>query len=408
MARRMTYVGSGSGASTFDAIGSGTNTTATMTVGTGATLNTSGSGTIAASTSTTATNATNVATTAVTSNAEFYPLIVAATANSNQAASLVTGLHVNPSTGVATFPGDVVVGSGTPYFGGTPGVAAVTAASTAAVQFSSTGNRLVQGYNGGTNSVLLDAGLANTMLAGATLDASAITSVAGFKVPVVAGYIPVANGALGFDSTINAHVGGGAGGVTGIYPRLLATLACDGTASVDGVCVSYGTGFTTGTTLTNCAAPSATPAKCTNISTNETAFGWSYSIPANYFQANRSLRVEIFDDETAPGSGSTVTLKVKLGSTAIYTNNAAAPAARTNQGNGVVLHLQATTAPGSSANLVVSQYAGLGSWTGAGVSALPQAFATNGAITLSSTIQYGSASDTTVVYRIRQVRILGE
>lgn len=55
----------------------------------------------------TAGNATNIATTSVSSNAEFYPIVVAATANSNQAASLLTGWHINPSTLVSTFPGDL-------------------------------------------------------------------------------------------------------------------------------------------------------------------------------------------------------------------------------------------------------------------------------------------------------------
>lgn len=50
----------------------------------------------------TAANATNVATTAVSSNATYYPLFVAASANGNQAADLGTGLTFNPSTNVLT------------------------------------------------------------------------------------------------------------------------------------------------------------------------------------------------------------------------------------------------------------------------------------------------------------------
>ncbi len=51
-----------------------------------------------ATSATTATNATNVATTGVSSNATYYPLFVASSSNSNQAASLGTGLSFNPST----------------------------------------------------------------------------------------------------------------------------------------------------------------------------------------------------------------------------------------------------------------------------------------------------------------------
>ena len=55
-----------------------------------------------AGTATTATNATNVATTQVTTNASFFPLMVASSTNGNQACDLVTGFTFNPSTGALT------------------------------------------------------------------------------------------------------------------------------------------------------------------------------------------------------------------------------------------------------------------------------------------------------------------
>lgn len=58
------------------------------------------SGTVATATS--ATNAVNVATTAVSNNATYYPLMVAASANGNQAADLATGLTFNPNTNTLT------------------------------------------------------------------------------------------------------------------------------------------------------------------------------------------------------------------------------------------------------------------------------------------------------------------
>lgn len=51
-----------------------------------------------AATATTATNATNVATTSTSTNASFFPLFVASSSNSNQAASLDTTFTYNPST----------------------------------------------------------------------------------------------------------------------------------------------------------------------------------------------------------------------------------------------------------------------------------------------------------------------
>lgn len=55
-----------------------------------------------ATSATTATNATNVATTAVSTNASWFPLFVTSSSNGNQPASLGTGLTFNPSTNTLT------------------------------------------------------------------------------------------------------------------------------------------------------------------------------------------------------------------------------------------------------------------------------------------------------------------
>ncbi len=76
------------------------------------------SGTVASAT--TATNANNVATTAVTTNATFYPLFVASSANGNQAVDLdASGYGYNPSTNTLTLgaagtaTGNLSLGNGT-------------------------------------------------------------------------------------------------------------------------------------------------------------------------------------------------------------------------------------------------------------------------------------------------------
>ncbi len=74
-----------------------------------------------ASTATTATNATNVATTQVSSNASYFPLMVASSTNGNQACDLGTGLTFNPSTNnltTTTFTGDLI--------GNSPAVSAIS------------------------------------------------------------------------------------------------------------------------------------------------------------------------------------------------------------------------------------------------------------------------------------------
>lgn len=58
-----------------------------------------------ATTATTATNANNVATTQVSNNASYFPLLAASSTNSNQAPDLATGLSFNPSTNFMTMSG---------------------------------------------------------------------------------------------------------------------------------------------------------------------------------------------------------------------------------------------------------------------------------------------------------------
>ncbi len=64
-----------------------------------------------ATTATTATNANNVATTATSTNASYYPLFVASSSNSNQAARLNSALTFNPSTGTLVMPGQINMSS---------------------------------------------------------------------------------------------------------------------------------------------------------------------------------------------------------------------------------------------------------------------------------------------------------
>lgn len=96
---------SGSGSSAFNDLTSGTNTTAAMVVGTGASLATSGSGTIAATTATTSTNGTvaNEAT-----DTTCFPLFVTA-ATGDLPFKSNAGLAFNSNTGVltSTFSGNL-------------------------------------------------------------------------------------------------------------------------------------------------------------------------------------------------------------------------------------------------------------------------------------------------------------
>lgn len=67
--------------------------------------------TFAGSLSGTATNATNVATTQVSNNASYFPLMVSSSTNSNQPCDLSTGMTYNPSTNALSLTGVLDLGS---------------------------------------------------------------------------------------------------------------------------------------------------------------------------------------------------------------------------------------------------------------------------------------------------------
>lgn len=94
---------SGSASTAFSAITGSTNTTAAMVVGTGASLGTTGAGTISATT------AVQVGTAAVATNSPFPILSVPATSGNQQPVTVV-GFTVNPSSGSVNLPAIVTVG----------------------------------------------------------------------------------------------------------------------------------------------------------------------------------------------------------------------------------------------------------------------------------------------------------
>ncbi len=102
-----------------------------------------------ATTATTATNAINVATTQVSSNASYFPLMVSSSTNGNQACDLGTGLTFNPSTNNL---------STTTFTGALSGNATT---ATNGFQYLATSNTSVYG---GTNSTLSFTGADNLVI----------------------------------------------------------------------------------------------------------------------------------------------------------------------------------------------------------------------------------------------------
>jgi hypothetical protein len=196
-----------------------------------------------------------------------------------------------------------------------------------------------------------------------------VTMTAVTAVQASAGLAPTAEGRIGFDTTQHALVAGGQGTISGKIPRVLS-LAAD-------------------TTDTLSAA---------TISTTETAFTKTFTIPANFFIANKGLKIFSAGNYTSSGSPPTSVIRIRLGGisgTVVYLSNTLAPVVnRTAEGWGFEVYIIGTAAPGASvAVLTVSPY----SIGGAGQvpptnnrTAVSQNVATNGSLSLVVSAQFSA------------------
>ncbi len=251
----------------------------------------------------------------------------------------------------------------------------------------------------GTTAVQTDQG--NTYSTGAQ-DMGSATSLV---VPKAAGAAPTADGDVRYDTTQDTLMAGGSGAITGSIPRVLATFFCNSTT-----CACVGTGCTAGTYTNNCVSGGA-DTNCTNAGTTETNFGMNFSIPANFFIANKLLRVTVACELTTSGSPPTFQPRFKLGTTVTATQVATAPAASlTSRACFYEFILQGTAAPGASVNIeaasggVASRTTDLVFGLSANTVAQPVAVATNAAQTLQLSLQLGTATIGNFV-RLRQMII---
>jgi hypothetical protein len=206
---------------------------------------------------------------------------------------------------------------------------------------------------------------ANTYSTGAQSFAGASSLL----VPASAGYAPTADGSLGYDTTQDALVVGGAGAIVGRIPRVLS-LAAD-------------------TTDTLSAA---------TISTTETAFTKTFTIPANFFIANKGIRLFSAGNYTSSASPPTSVIRIRLGGiggTVVYLSNTLAPQAnRTAEGWGFEVYIIGTAAPGAAvAVLTVSPYSvgGVGQVPPTNNrTAVSQNVATNGSLSLVVSVQFSA------------------
>lgn len=134
------------------------------------------------------------------------------------------------------------------------------------------------------------------------------------------------------------------------------------------------------------------------ITTTETAFATTYTIPANYLVANRTLRITATFSVTSSGSAPTSTIKLRItnaSGTTLYSHTPASPGNNlAGKGGGFQWIMSGTVAAGASANVITQPTVaptnfGFGSTVG-NLTAQPIALATNGNIVLVITQQYSA------------------
>ena len=205
--------------------------------------------------------------------------------------------------------------------------------------------------------------------------AATFASAASLTVPSAGGSAPTADGDLRYDTTQDKYVGGGAGALTGSFPRVLAV---------------------------------GHPAESlTNSTASDQDYTSIFTIPANYLIENRVIRVTLGFEYVTGSSTVTISNYLKLGSTKVFTNTAAdLPNTVTRSGTfSFVIH--GTAAAGASVNVETMAQSGvtLNLNNAAQANALnntdqPVALATNGTLAITPGVTYsGTGSTETFVLR---------
>jgi hypothetical protein len=217
---------------------------------------------------------------------------------------------------------------------------------------------------------------ANTWTSGA----QDMGGAASLVVPKAAGAAPTADGDERYDTTRDAFAAGGNGAVTGFFPRVLKMTNC--------------------TTEGNCASASGgnqVSAASGAQGTTETNFASNWSMPANFLFTNKTIQVCAVFEYTASASPPTLTLRFKAGSTTLVAETATAPnASQTNRGFPLCFILQGTAAAGASVSVEAGFLGTVWSNLNAMNNTVDQpvaAIATNGALTLQISAQWGTATN---------------
>lgn len=203
----------------------------------------------------------------------------------------------------------------------------------------------------------------------APIDAPVFTS--SVTLPTEAAPAPTADGHIEYATDQDRYVAGGAGGLTGSFPRVLAV---------------------------------GHPAESkTNSTASDQDYTSVFTIPANYLIENKVLRVTLNWQIATGTSTVTVINYLKVGSTKVYISGALnVTNGLTARGTSQVFYVYGTAAAGASANVEtfpVSLIVGVNDASNNSV-AQPIALATNGTLAITPGITYsGTGSTETYVLR---------
>jgi hypothetical protein len=186
---------------------------------------------------------------------------------------------------------------------------------------------------------------------------------------------------VGYDSTQDKYVAGGAGALTGSFPRVLSLQFSSSDSIVDDT-----------------------------VGSTETAFVTTFTIPANYLIANKALRVTAVLEMQTGASPPTLQFRLRLGGvsgTLLYSQaSTITPTASATRGISLSWIITGTAAPGASVNVET----GLLAWVTAGnavqnATAQPVAVATNAAQAITVTAQWSGNVANTHSVLLRQLLV---
>lgn len=214
------------------------------------------------------------------------------------------------------------------------------------------------------------------------------------------------DGALWYRTDLDLYRGYQNGMVTNLSGSVVAGLTCDGTS-----CDTFGTWTqsSSNSATNNSLCANASGATCTNIGTSPTAFNYTFTVPANYFDIiGRGLAVTACIDRVATATiPSTWNVDFQVGTTPFFTHGTTSPSAGTALGMCITYFVNTKAAAGASVAMRVDAQLGALAPLASGTSTAQPVtgIATNGALTFRWVVTYGSAGTNENSTRLRSVYV---